>query len=797
MMAGEFACRSDISLEILLQISEPMHKHSELELLYVIDGTCEVTLENEIYALGQDDMLLVNTNFAHKITVSPESMVAKFTVSYFALCSRMKEEFLLFQCNSQADYGYKYTNLRKIIQDILMEYAGHEETQSYRQQGLSYILISHLVNDFKLNGHAAEKQEGWAQNQRLAYILNYVEMHYDSSVSLSDIADRLYLSASSLSRFFTKMMGESFVKYVRTVRLKKVVEKLIYTDIPVTRVAVESGFSNPSAMNKDFKEYYGLTPTEYRKKYQASRTEEEKKQIIYKKQRLQELLEVDNKQTNGKSGREKIKADILKTNPCKEWKNKLINVSPICDLESASLQKHILMLHGKLHFHYIRVWSLFSKNMMLVDEGKGLVNFEKLDRILDFCVENDINLFLDMGQRTNVAMSSERNYLYKTEEGIPFEGKEEWESLLRKFLRHIVKRYGEKTVSEWVFEFTFFLNERPSYASPCYSTLEVWESGFEAVREIIPKAKIAGPGLIAIPDYELLKKLLDQFFLSKYKPDIFTTVNFPYGNRFGAEAYVKLSDANYMQREIKIVHTLLKEYGFQGKHYITEWNNSLANRNYVQDSCYRGTFIIKSVLDNYPHVDAMGFWYASDLINVHYDSDSILTGSGGMITKDKICKPAFWAFSFLSSMGGHLVKKGDNYLITQNSSRDIQILCYNNNNLNAKYFMVEENTYKPEDLRKLFQNRDMLYLEIQLEHLEWDAEYSVRQKVINEERGSVLNKWMALGCEKDMLPEDIQYLRQTCIPEVEITRRCTDRGRLLLDVSLAPHEMRWISIVCE
>ena len=71
---------------------------------------------------------------------------------------------------------------------------------------------------------------------------------------------------------FKKYLKESPIKYLLNYRLMKSTELLVENALPITEVAFEVGFSNPSYFIDAFKKAYGLTPNEYRKKFRASET---------------------------------------------------------------------------------------------------------------------------------------------------------------------------------------------------------------------------------------------------------------------------------------------------------------------------------------------------------------------------------------------------------------------------------------------------------------------------------------------------------------------------------------------
>lgn len=778
-------------LELLSDVKEPLHEHAQIELIYAVKGNCTVQYDRKKYRMNKEDIILINTEREHGICADRESLVCRISYDYHEICRQMREDYIGFRCNSTAEAGLKYQELHGRVNEVLLEYAASSES-IYRLYGLYQLLLSCLLKSFKLTSIPIENYREWEDDRKLAVIKNYIHEHYMDGGSLSALADKLYLSPSALSRYFKKMTGETFVKYIREVRLQKVVEQLADTETPITRIAADNGFSSPSVMNKEFKSHFGITPGEYRRTHITDSHVQEEEREQRQRQQLKEALDIQSMRRDS----EEIEADLSICSEYKKWTCSLMNVGEAAVLKNADMQNHILLLKQKLEIEYVRIWSLFSKELRITENSRKEYNFHYINRILDFCAEHGLKLFFDMGQRTNVAMSSEKKYIYKTEEGIEFESEEEWLRMLERFCKNIRARYREEVWSGWIFEFTFFLNERPYYIAPDYSSRRVWNLGCGIIRKYLPGVRTAGPGLTAGMSEDVRHAVFDSFFSTDVRPDIFTTYNFPYMCTDYENQYRRLHDTDFIRKQIYEVRKELNERGFTGAYYVTDWNNSLANRNYVQDSCYRGTFFLQNILDNYEAVDAMGIWYASDLLNMYYDSYEVLSGSGGIISKDGICKPAFYALSFLKHMGKRKVAQGNNYLITKDSDSMIYILCYNNKSLGYQYYLSEEDMYKPNEVAQLFQNQDRLHLKIALKNLNMEGYCTIRQQILNEDVGGILNKWGELGFEQDLIDEDVEYLRRTAVPEIRIEHTQIHHNSLHLEITLEPHEMRWISIRC-
>lgn len=92
----------------------------------------------------------------------------------------------------------------------------------------------------------------------------FMEQHFHESISLSQIAEAAKVSPNHFCKMFQKHVGASPVEYLRLVRLEKAAHLLKHTRIPVSQIAVETGFDNLSYFGKVFRKLIGMTPSEYR-----------------------------------------------------------------------------------------------------------------------------------------------------------------------------------------------------------------------------------------------------------------------------------------------------------------------------------------------------------------------------------------------------------------------------------------------------------------------------------------------------------------------------------------------------
>lgn len=537
------------------------------------------------------------------------------------------------------------------------------------------------------------------------------------------------------TRLFHKATGENFSEYRKRVRLERVKRELENTQISITKIAIEVGFTSSSLFNRVFREEYGLTPSQYREQCKNPRSNNQARNL----KRVRRILENDRK-TFSSSGMktQTVKARAGEHIPWRKGENKILNVGPIYFLQAANMQEHVLLL----------------------------------------------------AQRRNVSLASEKSEIYSRDKFVQLD----WADALSAFLEHIKGRYTEEVVSRWIFEMTFFLNDRPYYEG--VSNREVWRQGCTLIKSALPKARIAGPGLIPTVRQKYTEKTLLDFIGSDMPPDIFTSLNYPYEQEGDLEEtiyekqYQKLAKRDFLREQISFVQKVLAENGYKGEYWVTDCGVSLANRNYLQDSCFRGASILENVLENHQRVGAIGIFFASDLLSVYADSSSVLSGSGGLLSRHGIHKPAYYAFRFLHQLGRDKLAQTANCIVTEESKNDIRILCFNSKALGPKYYLVEENAHRPQELNGLYSDLEPLWMELVLEGMEAPA-YHIRQRVLNAEKGSVLDKWAALDCAENLTRSNLE---RTAMPEMLMEKAAPAGGDLRLKFRMEPNEMRMIII---
>jgi len=108
-------------------------------------------------------------------------------------------------------------------------------------------------------------QSGRRSNRLVQEVKQYVRDHYDQEITLTEIADRLYVNRNYLSQLFKRVTGESFVTYLNRFRIEKAKERMREKHYLISEISEMVGYQNPTYFSQVFKSITGKSPSEFYK----------------------------------------------------------------------------------------------------------------------------------------------------------------------------------------------------------------------------------------------------------------------------------------------------------------------------------------------------------------------------------------------------------------------------------------------------------------------------------------------------------------------------------------------------
>lgn len=794
-----------IDFEFLIRKNEQSHVHSDIELFYVMEGSAKFTLENRQYQLRRDDFLVVNVDKNHSYTADGDFLAASMRISYSELTSMMKQNMIFFWCNTAVEVNEGCDELRRVIKKIIAEqYHDHGQNVIYLNS-LYYEMLNLLTADFLLNREDSHfGEEAHKFDARKHEIAEYIRLNFDKQISLEDLSKQLFLSYAYLSKYIKRQFGMGFAEYLNNVRLNFAVSQLLHSDQSVVRIAMESGFASSAALNKAFREKYNMTPTEYRRKWVsktdiAASTRDEEQSI-----REQLLKHFSESRSSSKKDKKMPEETVILTGSSKHilkksW-NKMINMGTVLDLLQSDMQKHVLTLKEELHFEYVRFWDLYSEELYMDDSEEGY-NFDKLDRVVDFLLKNDLKPYIELRSKPKRIMRNQsKDLLYKPNPAYS-DDLESTESFLRRFVIHLLNRYHTDVVETWYFELwhaepeeVLLQPDMAADAMPIRQYLDRFDLVSRVMREYIPTIRLGGGGFSVRYGRSEFRDMLLEWKMREYQPDFVSVYSYPYTSDTITRERNQSRNADLLRENLLYIREVMEETDFPTQElHISEWNFSVSSRNVLNDHCMKSAYMVRNMIDSVDLVDIMGYWVGSDLFAAHHTSKTMINGSGGLLSKDGIRKPAYYAFDFMNHLGKYIRKRDEHYIITDNGAGNWRIVCHNLKNLNHQYSMIKEDEIRISEQNNLFSDMKRYKIHFDLPGKK-GGKYILRIHSLNQNHGSLQDEWLAMSAPQEMWRDDLKYLARVATPRMILQSSNAENGRIVFDIVMEPNEIDYIHV---
>lgn len=136
-----------------------------------------------------------------------------------------------------------------------------------KDEGMLFDRFTELLNDI-----CAVILEGRKHKNAdlIEQITIYVNKHYTEDITLSHVANAVYMSVPYLCKIFKEYMGKTFSEYLSQIRVDASVDRLLNSNDKIMDIAVSCGFTSVQTYIRAFKRHKNVTPSEYRAKRVSS-----------------------------------------------------------------------------------------------------------------------------------------------------------------------------------------------------------------------------------------------------------------------------------------------------------------------------------------------------------------------------------------------------------------------------------------------------------------------------------------------------------------------------------------------
>ena len=149
------------------------------------------------------------------------------------------------------------------LADIYMEKKEGAGADIAAQIRIKIVLLQFILEMWN-NGLVVENDTS-GRNTVEKEMVSYIQQNYTGTISLKEFGEQFHLSEKYISRYFKEHFHITLSQYVTYLRLEHAKQLLQDTDLPITEIALQSGYQNVSYFIRSFKKTYEVSPLKYRK----------------------------------------------------------------------------------------------------------------------------------------------------------------------------------------------------------------------------------------------------------------------------------------------------------------------------------------------------------------------------------------------------------------------------------------------------------------------------------------------------------------------------------------------------
>ncbi len=247
------------------------HRHEGYEVFLFLQGNVNCYVEQQCFHLERGDLLVIRPGQYHRPAMLDQSPYERITLN--------------FQNSLLQKLSTGHTNLSALFQDtpndtVCFVHLNREQLQHYLSLtstiealltsdtfGADLLIHSHLLQLFVLI-HNAFRTSGQATSNimppLIRNLLRYIDSNLSEPITLETLEREFYLNGTYISRQFKKHTGLTLRNYILERRISHACA-LLSTDLSITEVCQQSGFSDYANFIRSFTKTVGISPGKYAK----------------------------------------------------------------------------------------------------------------------------------------------------------------------------------------------------------------------------------------------------------------------------------------------------------------------------------------------------------------------------------------------------------------------------------------------------------------------------------------------------------------------------------------------------
>lgn len=273
-------CICNFEVEVFEKVTEPLiHPMSSLWL--VNEGVGKVLINNKEYILTKGSLVSVLPWQITEIAEVKKPLQFYVVQYHFERINELvktffnpdKVELSFTQALKKAPvitFGEeKYREIQNMFHQIGNEIRYRNETgKEQGEENFSNVYIINKLIEILVSFLRSNRRVATENSVDASEILQFMYTHLNEKITISMLSKKFYMSESAIRSYIKKTTGLSFFDLLNEMRVGKMINYLLYTNLTVEELAEIMGFTDDAHMCKVFKARMGMKTNEFRNTYQ-------------------------------------------------------------------------------------------------------------------------------------------------------------------------------------------------------------------------------------------------------------------------------------------------------------------------------------------------------------------------------------------------------------------------------------------------------------------------------------------------------------------------------------------------
>lgn len=127
--------------------------------------------------------------------------------------------------------------------------------------------IMSIISEFDIYFDENNSNEFRGSDNYNVNLMGYIEKHYTEKLTLDDLCQKFFISKTTLNSIVKQNTGITCLKYINYLRASEAKRMITHSFLPLKKICEISGFSDYSTFYREYKNYFGITPSQENRKH--------------------------------------------------------------------------------------------------------------------------------------------------------------------------------------------------------------------------------------------------------------------------------------------------------------------------------------------------------------------------------------------------------------------------------------------------------------------------------------------------------------------------------------------------